>query len=81
MQVSGLDEANSVAMGNGLQTFDNAYLPPKTRYITASLPSHRFSLEDVTKFRKHFTGKKRNKFRKKYWYIFVAKTIDLCIFF
>lgn len=81
MQVSGLDEANSVAMGNGLQTFDNAYLPPKARYITASLPSHRLSLEDVTKFRKHFTGKKRNKFRKKYWYIFVAKTIDLCNFF
>lgn len=79
--MSGLDEANSVAMGNGLQTFDNAYLPPKTRYITASLPSHRLSLEDVTKFRKHFTGKKRNKFRKKYWYIFVAKTIDLCNFF
>lgn len=81
MQVSGLDEANSVAMGNGLQTFDNVYLPPKTRYITASLPSPRLSLEDVTKFRNHFTGKKRNKFRKKYWYIFVAKTIDLCNFF
>uniref|UniRef100_K1S032 Uncharacterized protein n=1 Tax=Magallana gigas TaxID=29159 RepID=K1S032_MAGGI len=45
-------------MGNGLQTFDNAYLPPKTRYITASLSSHRLSLEDVTKFRKHFTETK-----------------------
>ena len=33
MQVFGLDEGNSKEEGSVLQTFDNAYLPPKSRLI------------------------------------------------
>lgn len=77
----GFDEVNFVVMGNGLLIFDNVYFFFKICYIIVLFLLYWFSLEDVIKFCKYFIGKKRNKFCKKYWYIFVVKIIDLCNFF
>lgn len=74
MQVSGLDEANSVAMGTGLQTFENSLSPPHFRHID-SVWKMLLNSTNISQVRKEIN------FVRNIGIYLSAKTIDLCKFF